>query len=268
MTRVGLPAEMRVVEIAEPGGPEVLRPAIRRVPRAGGRRDPDPRARGRRQPARRAAARRPLRAAAGRLRPAGARGRRRGRGGGAGRLGMAGRRRGLRAAAGRRLCRVRADPRGARAAGAARRSTWWRRRALCETFFTVWTNVFGRGRLEAGESLLVHGGSSGIGTTAIQLARARGARVFATAGSEAKCRGLPASSAPSSRSTTAVTDFVDAVRDATAGRGVDVILDMVGGDYLPRDVRALALGGAAGDDRAPGRGEGRAQLRAGDGRSG
>jgi putative PIG3 family NAD(P)H quinone oxidoreductase len=113
---------------------------------------------------------------------------------------------------------------------------------LCETFFTVWTNVFDRGRLRAGESFLVHGGSSGIGTTAIQLARARGARVFTTAGSEAKlaaCRDLGAELAVNYRE----TDFVEAVREATGGRGVDVILDMVGGDYLPRDVRALAPDG-------------------------
>jgi putative PIG3 family NAD(P)H quinone oxidoreductase len=113
---------------------------------------------------------------------------------------------------------------------------------LCETFFTVWTNVFDRGRLRAGESFLVHGGSSGIGTTAIQLARARGARVFTTAGSEAKlaaCRDLGAELAVNYRD----TDFVEAVREATGGRGVDVILDMVGGDYLPRDVRALAPDG-------------------------
>ena len=113
---------------------------------------------------------------------------------------------------------------------------------LCETFFTVWGNVFMRGRLAAGETLLVHGGTSGIGTTAIQLAAARGARVFATAGSEAKCQAcldLGAELAVNYRA----ADFVDAVREATGGRGVDVILDMVGGDYLPRDVRALALEG-------------------------
>ena len=110
---------------------------------------------------------------------------------------------------------------------------------LCETFFTVWGNVFERGRLAAGEVLLVHGGSSGIGTTAIQLAAARGARVFATAGSEAKCRAcrdLGAELAMNYRT----ADFVAEVRAATGGRGVDVVLDMVGGDYLARDVRALA----------------------------
>jgi NADPH:quinone reductase len=110
---------------------------------------------------------------------------------------------------------------------------------ICETFFTVWTNVFERGRLVAGESFLVHGGSSGIGTTAIQLASVRGARVFATAGSAEKCAAcerLGAERAINYRD----EDFVEIVRDATGGRGVDVILDMVGGSYLPRDVKALA----------------------------
>jgi NADPH2:quinone reductase len=114
--------------------------------------------------------------------------------------------------------------------------------AVPETFFTVWTNVFERGRLIAGETLLVHGGSSGIGTTAIQLAVARGARVLATAGSDQKCRAceaLGAERAINYRS----ADFVDAVRTHTAGRGVDVILDMVGGSYVPRNVAALAVDG-------------------------
>jgi putative PIG3 family NAD(P)H quinone oxidoreductase len=114
--------------------------------------------------------------------------------------------------------------------------------ALPETFFTVWTNVFDRGRLKAGESLLVHGGSSGIGTTAIQLARARGARVFATAGTAAKCAAcerLGAERCVNYRE----ADFVAAVRDATGGAGVDVVLDMVGGDYFPRNVDALAVEG-------------------------
>jgi putative PIG3 family NAD(P)H quinone oxidoreductase len=114
--------------------------------------------------------------------------------------------------------------------------------AIPETFFTVWTNVFERGRLKAGESLLVHGGASGIGTTAIQLARAFGARVFATAGSSEKCAAcerLGAERAINYRD----TDFVAAVREATGGRGVDVILDMVGGDYLARNVDLLPLDG-------------------------
>jgi putative PIG3 family NAD(P)H quinone oxidoreductase len=111
--------------------------------------------------------------------------------------------------------------------------------ALPETFFTVWANVFERGRLRAGEALLVHGGTSGIGTTAIQLARAFGARVLATAGSPEKCaacRALGAERAIDYRR----EDFVDAVRQATGGRGVDVVLDMVGGAYIPRDLEALA----------------------------
>jgi putative PIG3 family NAD(P)H quinone oxidoreductase len=114
--------------------------------------------------------------------------------------------------------------------------------AVPETTFTVWTNVFERGRLARGESILVHGGSSGIGTTAIQVARARGARVLATAGSEAKCAAcerLGAEKAINYRE----TDFVAAVRELTGGTGVDVILDMVGGAYLQRNLDALALEG-------------------------
>jgi NADPH2:quinone reductase len=114
--------------------------------------------------------------------------------------------------------------------------------AIPETFFTVWTNVFERGRLQPGESILVHGGSSGIGTAAIQLARALGSRVFITAGSTEKCAAcerLGAERAINYRD----TDFVAAIRDATDGRGVDVVLDMVGGDYLPRNMEVLALDG-------------------------
>lgn len=111
-----------------------------------------------------------------------------------------------------------------------------------ETFFTVWTNLFQRARLVAGETVLIHGGSSGIGTTAIQLARAFGARVFTTAGSAAKCaacRDLGAELAIDYRA----DDFVPAVTAATGGRGVDVILDMVGGPYVPRNIAALAVEG-------------------------
>ncbi|WP_425057144.1 NAD(P)H-quinone oxidoreductase [Rhodovulum bhavnagarense] len=107
---------------------------------------------------------------------------------------------------------------------------------LPETFFTVWSNVFMRGGLEAGERFLVHGGSSGIGTTAIQLAKVFGARVFATAGSTEKCAAcitLGAERAINYRD----EDFVDVLR---AEGGANLILDMVGGDYLPRNVRALA----------------------------
>ena len=114
--------------------------------------------------------------------------------------------------------------------------------AIPETFFTVWTNVFERGRLQPGEALLVHGGSSGIGTTAIQLAHAFGSRVLATAGSAEKCAAcarLGAAPAINYRE----TDFVAAVQEATGGRGVDVILDMVGGDYLPRNIELLSRDG-------------------------
>ncbi len=111
--------------------------------------------------------------------------------------------------------------------------------ALPETFFTVWTNVFDRGGLKGGETFLVHGGSSGIGTTAIQLARVFGARVFTTVGGEEKakvCRELGAEVVVNYRE----ADFVEVLREATGGRGVDLILDMVGGDYIPRDVGLAA----------------------------
>jgi NADPH:quinone reductase len=111
-----------------------------------------------------------------------------------------------------------------------------------ETFFTVWTNVFERGRLQRGDTMLVHGGSSGIGTTAIQLAVAFGARVFATAGSDAKaaaCESLGAALGVNYRT----TDFVQACRHATGDRGVDLVLDIVGGEYVSRNLDVLALEG-------------------------
>ena len=111
--------------------------------------------------------------------------------------------------------------------------------SLPENYFTVWTNVFDRGRLARGESLLVQGGSSGIGVSAIQVAHALGSRVFATAGSPAKCAAcerLGAERAINYRT----EDFVEVTKSATGGRGVDVILDMIGGEYVPREVAALA----------------------------
>ena len=114
--------------------------------------------------------------------------------------------------------------------------------ALPETFFTVWTNLFQRARLDGGERLLVHGGSSGIGTTAIQLGCAFGARVFATAGTPEKCAActdLGAERAINYRN----EDFVAVVKELTGGEGVDVILDMVGGDYIQRNLSALAVEG-------------------------
>lgn len=236
---MALPSEMRVIEIAGPGGPEVLRPATRSVPepmageilirvRAAGVNRPDALQRAGSYAPPPGASDLPGLEAAGEVAAVGP-------GGGAP------------WAVGDAVCALLPGggyaeyalthqdhalpvPAGMEATAAA---------GLCETFFTVWGNVFDRGRLAGGEVLLVHGGSSGIGTTAIQLAAARGARVFATAGSEAKCRaclGLGAELAIDYRT----EDFVLAVRDATGGRGVDVILDMVGGDYLARDVRALA----------------------------
>jgi len=118
--------------------------------------------------------------------------------------------------------------------------------ALPETFFTVWSNVFDRGQLGRGEgaaheNLLVQGGSSGIGVAAIQMAHALGHEVFATAGSDQKCRACEALGARAINYKT--EDFVERVRSFTAGRGVDVILDMVAGDYVARELDALAEGG-------------------------
>jgi NADPH:quinone reductase len=114
--------------------------------------------------------------------------------------------------------------------------------AVPETFFTVWYNIFERGALKSGETLLVHGGSSGIGTAAIQLAKALGAKVITTAGSEEKCaacRKLGADLAINYKS----EDFVAATKAATDGKGADVILDMVGGDYIERNYEAAAVEG-------------------------
>jgi NADPH2:quinone reductase len=114
--------------------------------------------------------------------------------------------------------------------------------AIPETFFTVWTNLFDRGRCKAGDNVLVHGGTSGIGTTAIQLAAAWGARVFATAGSEDKaraCERLGAARGINYRT----EDFVEVIRTATAGAGIDVTLDMVAGSYVARNLEIAALEG-------------------------
>ena len=114
--------------------------------------------------------------------------------------------------------------------------------ALPETCFTVWTNVFDRAGLQPGESLLVHGGSSGIGTTAIQLANALGSRVFATAGSDEKCQAcakLGAEIAVNYRT----QDYLEVLSAATDKKGVNVILDMVGGDYISRNIKLAAMDG-------------------------
>lgn len=238
---MGLPSEMRVVEITELGGPEVLMAATRRVPhpaageilirvRAAGVNRPDllQRAGSYAPPA--GASDLPGLEAAGEVAAVGA--------------GVS------RWQVGDRVCAL--LPGGGYAEYAVTPADhalpvpkplgMVEAAGLCETYFTVWSNVFMRGRLAAGESFLVHGGSSGIGTTAIQIARVRGARVFATAGTEAKCQAcldLGAEMAINHRE----ADFVAAVKEATGGRGVDLVLDMVGGDYLPRDVRALAPDG-------------------------
>ena len=111
--------------------------------------------------------------------------------------------------------------------------------SLPETFFTVYSNVFDRARLSEGETLLVQGGTSGIGVTAIQLATAMGHRVFATAGSDDKCRACESLGAEKGINYR-TEDFVEVVKAATGGKGVDVVLDMVAGDYLPREVSCLA----------------------------
>ncbi len=114
--------------------------------------------------------------------------------------------------------------------------------ALPETYFTVWANLFGHGRLMKGEAALVHGGTSGIGVTAVQLGREFGATMFATAGSDEKCAAcirLGAAHAINYRT----QDFVEELKGLTSGRGVDVVLDMVGGSYTPRNLRVLAMDG-------------------------
>jgi len=114
--------------------------------------------------------------------------------------------------------------------------------ALPETYFTVWSNLFDRAQLKANETVLIHGGSSGIGTTAIQLAKAFGAKVIITAGSETKCQfclELGADLAVNYRE----QDFVQTIKDHTNGKGVDVILDMIGGDYFPRNIKCLDYDG-------------------------
>ena len=114
--------------------------------------------------------------------------------------------------------------------------------AIPETYFTVWTNLFQRAHLQARERVLIHGGTSGIGSTAIQLARAFGATPYATAGTDEKCdacRSLGAADAINHRT----QDFVEEIKRLTGGEGVDVVLDIIGGDYLPRNIDCLRLNG-------------------------
>ncbi len=114
--------------------------------------------------------------------------------------------------------------------------------ALPETYFTVWSNVFQRGRLQAGEAFLVHGGSSGIGLTAIQLAKQFGAKVFTTLGSQEKAEACQRAGADRVINYHE-EDYVEVIAEATEGNGVDVILDMVGGDYIARNIKSLAIEG-------------------------
>lgn len=236
-----LPAQMAAIEIAEPGGPEVLRPTTRPTPRPGagevlirvqaaGVNRPDVMQRKGQYPPPPGASDIPGLEIAGEIVALGD---------GVAGLGLGDTVCALVAGGGyAEYCAAAAPlclpvPAGLGAVEAA---------ALPETCFTVWDNVFTRGRLSAGETLLVHGGSSGIGTMAIQLARATGARVLTTAGSDEKCRAckeLGAELAINYRT----EDFVELVKDATGGKGVDVVLDMVGGDYVGRNLNALAHGG-------------------------
>ncbi|MGY2849553.1 putative PIG3 family NAD(P)H quinone oxidoreductase [Bradyrhizobium sp. USDA 4510] len=139
--------------------------------------------------------------------------------------------------------------------------------AIPETLMTVWHNVFERGALQAGETLLIHGGSSGIGTMAIQLAKAFGAKVIVTVGSQDKadaCLKLGADHAVNYKT----EDFVEAVKKATGGNGANVILDMVGGDYIDRNYDAAAVEGPHRPDRVPvGNTEGHGQFRQADGQA-
>jgi putative PIG3 family NAD(P)H quinone oxidoreductase len=112
--------------------------------------------------------------------------------------------------------------------------------ALPETFFTVWSNIFDRAKLQAGETLLIHGGSSGIGSTAIQLGKAFGAKVIITAGSEEKCQFCQSLGADAVINYRA-QDFVAEINTLTDGKGVDVILDIIGGDYFPRNLKCMGF---------------------------
>jgi NADPH2:quinone reductase len=241
MAQMTIPQEMRAVEIAKPGGPEVLRPARRPVPApkpdeilikvaAAGVNRPDVLQRTGNYPVPPDASDLPGLEVAGEVAAAGS---------------------SVKAyKPGDKVCalvhgggyaeycvapEVQAlpVPRGLSLVEAA---------SLPETFFTVWGNVYDRGRLAPGESLLVQGGTSGIGVTAIQMAAATGNRVFATAGSDEKCAAcvrLGAEKAINYRT----QDFAAEIRAATGGKGVDVILDMVGGDYVPRELKCLAEDG-------------------------
>jgi NADPH:quinone reductase len=236
-----LPVEMTVVEIAAPGGPEQLKPAKRAVPKPGdqevlvrvaaaGVNRPDVMQRQGRYPPPAGASDLPGLEVAGEIVALGAN---------VSGLALGDKVTALLAGGGYAEYAVAAAPlclpvpNGISMVEAA---------ALPETYFTVWTNLFDRGRCKAGDNVLVHGGTSGIGTTAIQLAAAWGARVFATAGSEDKaraCERLGAARGINYRT----EDFVEVIRAATAGAGIDVTLDMVAGSYVARNLDIAALEG-------------------------
>jgi putative PIG3 family NAD(P)H quinone oxidoreductase len=238
---MSMPAEMTVVEIAAPGGPEQLKPAKRAVPRPGdqevllrvaaaGVNRPDVMQRQGRYPPPAGASDLPGLEVAGEIVALGA---------GVSGLSIGDKVTALLAGGGYAEYAVAAAPlclpvpNGISMVEAA---------AIPETFFTVWTNLFDRGRCKAGDNVLVHGGTSGIGTTAIQLAVAWGARVFATAGSDDKaraCERLGAARGINYRT----EDFVEVIRAATAGAGIDVTLDMVAGSYVARNLEVAALEG-------------------------
>ena len=234
---MSLPKTMRVIEIVEPGGPEVLQPAERPVPQPGpgeilvrvaaaGVNRPDVLQRKGLYPLPKGASDLPGLEIAGVVVAVGP---------GAGRWNVGDSVCGLTSGGGYAEYCILPEgqalpvPKGLGLVEAA---------SLPETFFTVWANVFDNGRLQPGETLLVHGGSSGIGVTAIQIAKAMGSKVFTTAGSDAKCAAcikLGADLAINYRN----QDFEEEIKAATQGKGVDVVLDMVGGDYVPKNLRCL-----------------------------
>jgi len=233
-----LPKEMQVIEIAESGGPEVLKPASRAVPMpadgevlvkvaAAGVNRPDVIQRQGLYPPPPGASDIPGLEIAGTLVSCG---------GGVENLSVGQEVTALVAGGGyAEYCTAPAAQCLPRPAGLS----WEEAAALPETFFTVWSNLFDRCDLQSGERFLIHGGSSGIGTTAIQLAKAFGAEVFATAGSAEKCKvceELGARRAINYRD----EDFVAVLKEETGGKGVNVILDMVGGDYLQRNIKVAA----------------------------
>ena len=234
-----IPETMTAVAITTPGGPEVLKAQSMPTPKPGAGQILVEGGGGGREPARRGAAHGRLSASARSLAAArtgdrgGSRGDRRRR------EALEGGRQALCACEWRRLCGIRDRGGDGGASDPVAGSTWSRPAAVPETFFTVWNNVFERGGLKAGEWFLVHGGSSGIGTTAIQLAKAFGAKVLATAGTADKCKACAELGAD--RAINYKTeDFVAASKEATGGKGINVILDMVGGDYTDRNIIAAA----------------------------